>query len=287
MFRCGAKHNDLPDQSAGRFGKASFAVPAAVLAAALSLGAFAQEARSQGNSGEIPFSVSEIFFELNNTDGDLGIHGLIDGGPWTNMEIKDPGGRRLMEIRVKGDMKDQAVTELFFESAEPTFDELDPEDFFARFAAGTYEVTGLSEDGEAMQSETEVTHAMPAPPVPTVNDESATEVCDEEDEDYDASEVGAPVTIAWAPVTLSHPDLGADPPVPVTIHNYEVVVEVELEVAGEEFASKFSVILPPGETSMTIPEEFIALGDTFKYEVLAREESYNQTAIETCFVLVE
>ena len=106
MFRCGAKHNDLPDQSAGRFGKTSFAVPAAVLAAALSLSAFAQEARSQGNSGEIPFSVSEIFFELNNTDGDLGIHGLIDGGPWTNMEIKDPGGRRLMEIRVKGDMKD-------------------------------------------------------------------------------------------------------------------------------------------------------------------------------------
>jgi hypothetical protein len=75
--------------------------------------------------------------------------------------------------------------------------------------------------------------------------------------------------------------------VAVTIHNYEVVVEVELEVNGEEFASKFSVILPPGETSMTIPAEFLALGETFKYEVLAREESYNQTAIETCFVLVE
>jgi hypothetical protein len=38
---------------------------------------------------------------------------------------------------------------------------------------------------------------------------------------------------------------------------------------------------------MTIPAEFLALGETFKYEVLAREESYNQTAIETCFVLVE
>jgi hypothetical protein len=263
------------------------AFPAAVLAATLTLGAFAQEARSQGNSEEVPFDVSEIFFELNNTDGDLGIHGLIDGGPWTNVEIKDPGGRRLMEIRVKGDMKDQAVTELFFESAEPTFDELDPEDFFARFAEGTYEITGVSEDGEAMESETEVTHAMPAPPVPTVNGESAAEVCDDEDPDYDASEVSAPVTIAWAPVTLSHPDLGADPVVAVTIHNYEVVVEVELEVNGEEFASKFSVILPPGETSMTIPAEFLALGETFKYEVLAREESYNQTAIETCFVLVE
>ena len=36
---------------------------------------------------------------------------------------------------------------------------------------------------------------------------------------------------------------------------------------------------------MTVPAEFIALGDTFKYEVLAREESFNQTATESCFVL--
>ena len=35
------------------------------------------------------------------------------------------------------------------------------------------------------------------------------------------------------------------------------------------------------------PEEFIELGDEFKYEVLAREESFNQTAVESCIVLVE
>jgi hypothetical protein len=60
---------------------------------------------------------------------------------------------------------------------------------------------------------------------------------------------------------------------------------VELEVDGEEFTSVFSVVLPPDEMSVTIPEEFLALGDTFKYEVLAREESFNQTAVESCFVL--
>jgi hypothetical protein len=41
------------------------------------------------------------------------------------------------------------------------------------------------------------------------------------------------------------------------------------------------------ETSVTIPEEFTDSGDTLKYEVLAREESFNQTAVESCFVLVE
>ena len=41
------------------------------------------------------------------------------------------------------------------------------------------------------------------------------------------------------------------------------------------------------ETSVTIPEKFTDLGDTFKYEVLTREENFNQTAVESCFVLVE
>ena len=31
---------------------------------------------------EIPFAEAEIFFELNNTDGDLGIHFSIDGEGW-------------------------------------------------------------------------------------------------------------------------------------------------------------------------------------------------------------
>ena len=50
-------------------------------------------------------------------------------------------------------------------------------------------------------------------------------------------------------------------------------------------ASKLSVIFPPDQTEITIPEEFTDLGDEFKYEVLAREESFNQTAVESCFVL--
>ena len=59
--------------------------------------------------------------------------------------------------------------------------------------------------------------------------------CDDEEPDYDATEVSAPVTIAWPEVTLSHPDrdgggAGVQPPVRVTITNYEVVVEVDVEL---------------------------------------------------------
>ncbi len=274
-----------PTLSSGPAAQAPAWLAAAVLTTALALAA-APEARAQ-DGDEIPFDEAEIFFELNNTDGDLGIHGKIDGGPWTHIAIEDPNERRMMEVRAKGRLKNQAVTELFFESAEPPFDELDPEDFFARFPEGTYEVEGLSQDGEELESETEVTHTMPAPPEPTVNGELMAEVCDEENPDYDATVVtaGNPVVINWPAVVISHPDLGTFPQVPVVIHNYELVVETELEIGGEDFVTVFSIILPPGTMSMTVPAEFIALSDTFKYEVLAREESFNQTAVESCFVI--
>lgn len=243
---------------------------------------------------ELPFDEAEIFFELNHTDGDLGIHALIDGEAWRRLTIEDPQGRKLLLALIVGRLRRQGLTELFFESAEPTFDELPPQEFFRRFPAGEYEIEGRTLEHEELESTAELTHTMPAPPAPTVNGSPMAVQCDEDEQDYDATPVeeGTPVIIAWPAVTMSHPDpagggAGVQPPIPVTIHNYEVVVEVELEVGGEEFASVFSVILPPDQTSMTIPAEFIALGEVFKYEVLAREESFNQTAVESCFVVVE
>ena len=238
------------------------------------------------------FDEAFIFFELNDTDGDLGIHALIDGDAWDKLNIKDPDGRRILDVKLKGNLGNQGLTEFFFESAEPLFEDLDPVDFFDRFPEGIYEIEGRSVDGEEMEAESELTHVMPAPPAPTVNGESMAVQCDDEEPGFDITVTSAPVTIAWPAVTMSHPDpdtggAGIFPPVAVEIYNYQVVVETELEIDGEEFETVFSVILPPGVTSMEIPDEFIAQSDTFKYEVLAREESFNQTAVESCFMLVE
>ncbi len=285
MFRYRSEASRSRTQASRPSAVPHFRVPAAFFALTLALGALPQSAGAAWDDEEIPFDVAEIFFELNNTDGDLGIHGMIDGGPWTRIIIEDPRDRNLMAIWTMGRLRRQAVTELFFESAEPTFDELDPTDFFARFPEGTYEVEGRAQDGQELESETEVTHTMPAPPEPTVNGKPLSEFCDDEEPDFAPTEVTLPVTIAWPAVTLSHPELGKVS-VPLTINNYEVVVEVDLDLDGEEFTSVFSTILPPGERSLTIPAEFLDQADTFKYEVLAREESFNQTAVESCFVVV-
>ncbi len=239
---------------------------------------------------EISWDVAEVFFELNNTDGDLGIHALVDGEPWKRLQIEDVNERRIFAVNARSRLRRQGVTEIFFESAEPTFDELPSATFFRRFPEGIYEVEGVSLNGIEIESETEITHAMPAPPVPTVNGITAAQTCDDEDPGYDAPLIVADsYVIAWDEVTHTHPELGSPLNAPgLEVVNYQVVVETDLEAAdGEEFTTIFSVILPPDVTEMTIPAEFIDQSDSFKYEVLVRESSWNQTATESCFLTSE
>lgn len=240
---------------------------------------------------EEPFDEAHIFFELNDTDGDLGIHALIDGEPWKKLAIEDPNERSMLRVNVRGRLKRQGLTEFFFESAEPTFDELDPDDFFKRFPEGEYEIEGVTLEGDELESEVELSHVMPAPPVAEINGEAMGLQCDDEEPGFDAPEVSAPVKISWEEVDMSHPDpngggAGVQSPVGVDIHNYELVVEYETD----DFTSKFTTIVGPDVTEMTLPAEFVALaepGDAFKFEVLVREENYNQTAVESCFELEE
>lgn len=233
------------------------------------------------DDGEIPYAEAEIFFELNNTDGDLGIHALIDGDEWNSLRIEDPYERMMLNIRVKGRLRRQGLTEIFFESAEPTFDELPPDHFFHRFPEGEYEIEGRTLDWEELESVTELTHVMPAPPAPTVNGMAFDQDC----EDDVVTTVTAPVEITWPAVTMSHPDANGggasvQPPVPVEINNYELVVEI----LDEDVESTFVIMLPPDVTTVSLPQQFTDLGTEFKYEVLAREESFNQTAVESCFI---
>lgn len=230
----------------------------------------------------IEFEEAHVFFELNNTDGDLGIHSLIDGEPWKKVEFEDPRGREILDVTLRGRLRRQGLTEFFFESAEPTFDELPPRKFFRRFPEGEYEIEGRTLEGDEIEGSDELTHLIPAPPLTRVTGMNGTFAEDDDCDDVDIA-VTPPVTIEWDPVLESHDELGSPKSAPIIVHNYEVVVETEVDLNGDELTVVSSTILPPDATELTIPAEFIALGDEFKYEVLVREESFNQTAIESCF----
>jgi hypothetical protein len=105
-----------------------------------------------------------------------------------------------------------------------------------------------------------------------VNGEPAAENCDADP----LPSVSGPVTLSWDPVTGSHPEIGESGPVDIV--RYQLVVERE-----EPSLLVFSVDLPPDVTTFTVPEGFVALGDGFKFEILAIEASGNRTAVETCF----
>jgi hypothetical protein len=222
---------------------------------------------------EIPFDEAELFIELNNTDGDLGIHGKVDGNEWKLLQIEDPYERRMLNVRVNGRLKRQGLTELFFESAEPTFDELTPQQFFNRFPQGFYEIEGLTLDNEERESVVYFSHVIPAPPSNvTVNGQPAAENCDAEE----LPVVAVPVTLAWDPVTASHPDLGEQGS--VEVRYYEVVVEID------DTPYKSTSIIPGALTHWAVAGGQLPAGE-YKFEILVRAENGNKTAMESCFVV--
>jgi hypothetical protein len=224
------------------------------------------------DDGVIPFDVATIYFELNDTDGDLGIHALIDGEPWKKLAIEGPRGRKNLQIHLRSSLRRQGLTELFFESAEPSFDELRPETFFRRFPEGEYEVEGTSIEGDELESTAIITHLIPAPVGNlAVNAMAVSEDCDEDP----GPAVSEPIIISWDFTTHSHSDLGRTDE-PIEVVGYQAVVE------QEETEVKVTVDLPPDVNSIEMPPGLLSLGEV-KVEVLVREASGNQTAAESCF----
>ena len=221
--------------------------------------------------GAQQFSEAEIFFELNHTDSDLGIHASIDGEPWTDLEIQGPGSLRLLNVVSRGRLATQGMTQLFFESAEPEFEELRPADFFRRFREGRYNFDARAQEGGRIQGSATLSHVLAAPPANIrLNGVPAARSCDDP-----LPTVLAPVMIDWDPVTQSHPEVGKRGP--VTVRLYQLFVERE--------GVKFSLDLPPSVTAFEVPRGVTDLGRDFKFEIIARTTTGNNTAIESCFLV--
>ncbi|MDH3444792.1 MAG: hypothetical protein OEN50_12755, partial [Deltaproteobacteria bacterium] len=108
-------------------------------------------AGEKGN--EFPFSRAKIIIEFNSTDNDVGAQVLLDGEPWQRVKIEAPNGRKILDIRTSSSLRKQGLTELFFESSEPSLDEVPLAEFLARFPEGVYEFEGKTIDGIELEGQ--------------------------------------------------------------------------------------------------------------------------------------
>ncbi|MCI4567068.1 fibronectin type III domain-containing protein [Lysobacter sp. CFH 32150] len=229
--------------------------PIVGLAAAVTLlASFA--ALPQGGGKPIQFSKARILIELNDTAQDAGIQMLIDGEGWEALEVIGPNGRgTMLEIEASSSVGLIGVTELFFESAEPSLQDLPLEDLLVLFPAGKYLIEGRTVEGQRMVGTTVLSHDIPAGP--HVVTPTAGGITDHNN-----------TVIDWDPV--------ADPP-GGKIGGYQVIVELP------EPLRIFSVDLPATVTAVKVPAQFLQPGTDYKFEVLAVTKSHNQTITESTF----
>jgi hypothetical protein len=56
---------------------------------------------SKAKGKPVPLADSDLFIEINGTDGDAGLQMLLDGEPWKSMTIRAPNGRVIMAHRTR------------------------------------------------------------------------------------------------------------------------------------------------------------------------------------------
>lgn len=241
---------------------------------------------------EEPFPVGRLFFQLNDTDEDLGLHLLADGEPWKTLEIDDPRDRRIMLTNLQGRLRRQGLTEFKFESAEPDFETFPAERFFRRFPEGEYDIEAKRLDGEEYETTAVISHVLPAPPGSLSVDGL---VIDEDCEENVTTSLSAAPALGWDAVTMSHPTVGTQPPMmDLGIVRYEVAVERD-EVVDEDTEMLISPPLKlevnlevlPGEhvVAFQVPPNLLSAGDEIKFQILVQAENGNETSAESCFVV--
>jgi hypothetical protein len=217
-------------------------------------GAAGVEARAKKKAGA--FDIARIFLEYNSSANDLGVHVFLDGEDWKELEIVNPRWRTIFEVEGRGPYRELGMTELFFEGAEPSLDDVPLEELLAKFPAGRYRLVGKTVDGNLIVGTATLTHAIPAGPA-----------------NVEAVLNGDSLVISWDAVT--GPPAGF-PDEPIVIAGYQIIV------------GAFQVTVPPcgnPTCSVTVSPEFVASLEPGEHdlEVLAIETGGNQTITEGTF----
>ncbi len=211
---------------------------------------------------------AKLIIEHNATDKDTGFQVFIDGEGWERLQIIGPNGV-VTEVQSLGPVKDLGMTELFFESVEPENAKLPIAQVLAMFPPGDYKfqavASKLGGESGAMVGTARLTHKIPA---------GVTLLEPEEDAVLPKGDV----KVRWQP---SGKALDGSP---VNIISYQLIIEKDEEPHPRMIGKRgLSMYLPPSVTQITIPAAFFEPETEYEWEVLAIEDSGNQTLQSSAF----
>jgi hypothetical protein len=211
---------------------------------------------------------AKVNIEHNATDNDTGFQAFVDADGWEKLEIIGPKGL-VAEFQGRDAVGELGMTELFFESHEPENVKMPIAELLAKMPAGDYEFRGtaskLGGQSGVMLGQALLTHKIPAgaallAPAP------------------DSTVPVADLVMKWSGTGKALD--GSD----IKLVSYQLIVEKEEDPHPNMIGKRgLSMHLPASVTEMTVPAALLEAGAAYKWEVLAIEESGNQTLTEGAF----
>jgi hypothetical protein len=196
----------------------------------------------------VPFADAQLFFELNSTDNDLGLQLFLDTDDgWKRVRVLDPARRDVIEFETAGRLSRLGLTELRFESSEPS-----PEEVLALLPAGEYRFRGRTVEDEQLASNAILSHHFP--PAPTITPSNG-ETVDPRN-----------LVVEW-----SAPE----------------AEKVEIIIEQDELEDVFDVTFSGSTRRLRVPPQFLQPGLEYKIEILSIAENGNRVIAEGTFETAE
>jgi len=196
------------------------------------------------SGAQVPFAFQYMWIEYNSTADDAGIQVYFDAEAWKRVKILDPGAKEILEFEAARNFKELGLTELRFESAEPS-----PAETMALFPPGTYKFVGRTLKGDRLIGSATLSHDLLPPPVFSP---SKGELVDRNK-----------TVLMWNPIP--------------GVAGYQVTV------SNDELGVVLAVDLLPAVTSLQVPPTFLTPNTQYNAEVLAIAPNRNVTLTEGTF----
>ena len=219
-------------------------------------------------AGEGKLKQAKVIIEHNATDNDTGFQAFVDADGWERLEIIGPKGL-VAVFQGRDAVGELGMTELFMESHEPENVKMPIAELLAKMPAGDYEFRGaaskLGGQSGVMTGKALLTHKIPAG-VALIEPAE------------DAIVPLADLKMRWQGNGKALD--GSD----IQLISYQLIVEKVEEPHPNMIGKRgLSMHLPASVTEMTVPAAVLEAGAEYKWEVLAIEESGNQTLTEGSF----